>query len=194
MRELENKVKPIALPLIMGENCRLFPDDQRILAAWLSLKAIIGEYAGMERTTTKAQRDRMWKEQLPPAEGWTVWIGDLDPGRYRALWVSSPFSINDDPTKTGKRASPNSCASSQVIGRLFAHVLRSEDHELVQTWHFGETARRSLRCIWPTGDTSLVWPPPALTDKVAAEVAEAVKDRIEAVIKRRRSEKDDDSS
>ena len=44
MREIEDRARPILIPLIKGEEIRLSPADQSVIAAWAALKAIVGEY------------------------------------------------------------------------------------------------------------------------------------------------------
>jgi hypothetical protein len=44
MKNIEDLARLILIPLIRGQDIRLSPDNQTLIATWAVLKAIIGEY------------------------------------------------------------------------------------------------------------------------------------------------------
>jgi hypothetical protein len=44
MKNIEDLARRILIPLIRGQDIRLSPDNQTLIATWAVLKAIIGEY------------------------------------------------------------------------------------------------------------------------------------------------------
>jgi hypothetical protein len=74
-QQIDNRARPIMIPLIKGQQLRLSPDQQRIVATWAAMKAMVAEYGESEAVTTHhAQRKYLMKNRLPPKKGWSVWI------------------------------------------------------------------------------------------------------------------------
>jgi hypothetical protein len=53
-RKIENVARPIMIPLITGQDTRLLPNHQAIVARWAVLKAMIAEYDINAHVTTEA--------------------------------------------------------------------------------------------------------------------------------------------
>ena len=181
MRRLENRAKPIIIPLMHGQPLRLTPDEQRIVAAWAAMKAMVSEYDVEDEahvTTHHTQRKRMMKFQLPPEGGWKIWIGHFQRNQWTTQWVSNPFLFFGAGKRQGVLGQPatyyNSQVSTQVIQQLFIQVLRSPMHRFVEKWRFSQPAADKLRVIWPPSPYSFVWPPPTMGDRAADYVAGAV--------------------
>jgi len=155
-QRIEDFAKPILIPLIKGESCRIMPADQVRIASWAVLKAMVAEWAIRGHATTNhMQRKRLMRQFLPPEKGWGVWIGHFvsdkkkpDSERYFPLWDSHPFLLMPDrlaARRPDKKATYfNSQASTQVIGQLFIHILRSPMPNLIPRWHFAPPDRGTL--------------------------------------------------
>jgi len=149
------------------------------------MKAMVAEWSIRGHITTNhMQRKRMMWRQLPPDRGWGVWIGRFvtDPKkpeeeRYHPKWESHPFCLLPDRLVTvrpNKIATFfNSHASTQVVGELFIHVLRSPMPNLIPRWTFAPPNGGMLFRIWPRTETSIVWPQQAMTDLDAVYTANA---------------------
>jgi hypothetical protein len=81
MRRIENQARPIMFPLIeageilRGEKIRLTPHDQKTIATWAVLKAMVAEFDPNGWVTTHHAQRKFFKQNLTPPAGWSVWIG-----------------------------------------------------------------------------------------------------------------------
>lgn len=188
MRQLDNVARPIMIPLVKGEEVRVTPDDQRIISAWASMKAMVAEYAESEFVTTHhMQRQRMMKVQLPPAKGWSVWIGRYVKVGGPNYWSAIPFLVLPDrrvAKRRHRRATYyNSHATTQIVGELLIHVMRCPMHRLIRRWTFRLSSGMALFRIWPPSSYSIRWPGGTIDDGAAYYIANAVKgymERLEA--------------
>ena len=78
-RCVENKARPIMIPLINGDatlkgaTTRIFPHQQKIIATWAILKAMVAEYDPQSWVTTHhTQRKYLKRIAAPPPRGWAV--------------------------------------------------------------------------------------------------------------------------
>jgi hypothetical protein len=184
-KKIENPAKPVLIPLKRGESCRVYPPDQTKIAAWAVLKAMVGEWmVHGHATTNHMHRKYMMRHQIPPKNGWGVWIGHFqsdrskpETERFNPLWESHPFLLLPDGVAArypDKRATYyNSQATTQVIGQLLIHTFRSPMPNLIPRWKFTLPNRGSLFRIWPPTQTSIQWPAKALTDFDAIVLANA---------------------
>jgi hypothetical protein len=200
MRErVENVARPVMIPLIegdrflRGETTRIPPHQQKIIATWAVLKAIIAEYDSHSWVTTHhTQRKYLRRMIAPPPHGWAVWIGPYLRVNWPTHWGSAPF-LYLSPKQEARRGSNvmatyyNSHASTQVIGKLLIHVIRSPAHDFIERWRFTLPESGSLFRIWPPSDFSINWPGQFMNDRDADYVASALyndlMDRISPLIK-----------
>lgn len=159
-REIEEKARPILIPLMQGESVRLSPAQQHILASWIALKCMISEYdVGSYVTTRSWQRKRMMKIQKPPTSGWGIWIGSCSRQSLLPQWFSMAFSVLNNP-KPGLNLNEerptrfNSHSSTQVINKFFVQVIRLPTRNFITKWQFNLPDRGVLIRIWPPGDTT----------------------------------------
>jgi hypothetical protein len=193
MRRLDERARPILIPLVKGEVTRVSPDSQRVIAAWASMKAMVAEYdeSGVV-TTHHTQRKRMMLTQLPPERGWATWIGNFVRKRWPGYWSGHPFLVLPDEQvsrRSHRRATYyNSQATTQVVGQLFIHILRSPMHRLAEKWRFSLPAGVSFFRIWPPSDYSISWPGGTMGDSDADYVAHAIEDYMAKIEARRLAE------
>jgi hypothetical protein len=69
----------------------------------------------------------------------------------------------------------NSQVSTQVIGDLLIHVLRSPHPPLARRWRFDLPRGQSIFRIWPPTGYSIGWPTGTLDDVSASRIADAFK-------------------
>ena len=169
MREIENASKPVLTPLITGKPVRLTPFDQKIIATWAVLKSIISEQGELTPKTVQYKHKKyIMKHASPPVRGWGVWIGHFD----RIDWIPEMVSRQALllPNKLAERRASreatyfNSNATTQVVGKLFIHVMHSPMPNLVTRWRFHLPQGGTLFRIWPPAATSINWPGRPLTD------------------------------
>jgi hypothetical protein len=87
-KAVEDRARPILLPLIKGDSVRITPAQQELIATWATMKAMVAEWTIRGNVTTNhMQRKRMMWRQLPPERNWGVWIGRFvtDTGKLARL-------------------------------------------------------------------------------------------------------------
>lgn len=181
MRKLDNLARPIMIPLIQGKKIRLHAQEQTVLAAWAAMKAMVAEYGNSEIVTTHhAQRQRMKRIQLPPEGRWGIWIGRYIRERWPSHWVSQHFLIlpKDNPALGLDRKATyyNSHATTQVVGQLFIHIIRTPMPDFIHRWRFHIPCGTVLFRIWPPTGYSIAWPGGTMDDRVADHVADAARE------------------
>ena len=175
MKDIEDKAKKIMKHIIIGNELRLSPKDQEIIATWAVLKSMISEFDFKNKGITHhMQRKRMMLRSLPPEQGWGVWIGNYERNELKIEWASRPMLLlsNDQAIRrAGAKARYfNSNCTTQIIGKMFIQVLHGPIPHLIKWWRFALPDRGTLFRIWPPTQFSLVWPGRAMTDR-DAEVA-----------------------
>jgi hypothetical protein len=168
------------IPLIMGQTVRVSPSGQAAIAAWAVLKAMVAEYAESEIATTHhMQRKYMMRWHLPPKDRWSVWIAHYR-GNGDISWLSRPFLVlpNNQAARRPTRDATyfNGQATTQIIGQLLIHVIRSPHPGLAKDFKFRLPRSEALFRIWPPTQHSLIWPVGTLGDEGASYVASAVSD------------------
>lgn len=190
MRTFENIARPILIPLMNAQDLRLSPHQQSVVAGWAALKAMVAEYNPIGFvTSTQGDRDRMMALQLPPQEGWGIWIGNFERHAWPGHLASNPFAYWPEPERAHLLGVPttdfNGQSSFQVTKKLFIQVIRCRVPELVEKWRFDHRATNLLRKIWPPSGYSIVWPPPAMSDWDADYVASAFPRAATTAVQRR---------
>jgi hypothetical protein len=176
MRDLENLAKPIMSPMIRGTSTVLTPSDQRIVSAWATLKAIVGEHEYPNQTSW-AHRDKehLMRVQKPPKRNCLVWIGRYVRGPdWLSFWVTNPLCILPDGHGhiLGEPvAYYNSSATTQVIGELFIHIIHGPVLTLYKQLGMKFCATDKLALIWPAKSQYVGWPLHTITDGDAYHTA-----------------------
>ena len=191
MRRIEDKAKPILVPLIQGKKRHLTASDQITIATWAVLKAMVSEYHPTSQVSTHWTQRRLVKNKgVPPTNGWSVWIGKYERKNWRPEWLSFPFFVpsNKVLNRRGKREPTyyNGSSTTQVIGNLFiqsVHLpvpfITGED---IRLRIFPATTGAILR-IWPDQLTALRWPHRALSDLDADKLAGAIQNFLGSICK-----------
>jgi hypothetical protein len=121
--EIEDRARPILIPLIEGASCRITTADQSRIASWAVLKAMIAEWTIQgHATTSHMQRKRLMRRFLPPEKKWGIWIGHFvcDPRkpaaeRYCTLWEAHPFLMtNSQATSRLEKAAHFNCLPARI--------------------------------------------------------------------------------
>jgi hypothetical protein len=170
MRKLiDEPARQVMIPLIEGQQTRIIPNQQRIVATWAALKAMVAEYDGSSHVVTHhMQRRYLMNKHEPPKKGWAVWIGHhVRTSKGTFHWGSFPALIlpNHVAARRKHKAAShyNTAASSWIVGQLFIQVMRSPDRNLIARWKFSPPDRGSLFRIWPPSHASIVWPGKSMT-------------------------------
>lgn len=178
MSRLEKRSRAALTPLVDGIPTRLTKQDQFTVATWCALKTMVAEFDDPSRVTVNPmQRQLMYQKERPPRKGWRIWIGHFDRKEWPTRYINNTLSIlpGSPPPNWADQCVKryNTQSATQVIGKLFVHVVHSPYIELVNRWVFPPPAGGRLRQIWPLTEYSILWPPPALTDDMADLAARA---------------------
>jgi hypothetical protein len=184
MRDLENKAKPILTPLIQGQPALLSQNDQRVVAGWAVLKAIVGEYETGMISWSETDRGRMLRIQLPPAKDCDIWAAAIDPLEWKSQqWLCFGF-----PPFLRKAVAPdfNSAATTQIIGKLFLHVLHGPLLRLIKrTGRVPGNHARAPR-IWPMTRKPVAWTGDPISEREGYQIASGLYSAIKAGARRAR--------
>lgn len=193
MKAIEDEAKPAMTPLIVGEEIRLLPTHQRIVATWAVLKNMIANH----RSIPREHLDIMWRDHAPPPEGWGVWIGHFERMNWKPEWLTRLFTVLPDG-EYAARPSPdvdfsNGSATTMVLNKLLIHVGHGPDVHFGHRWEQFERPNgqpvRGLFRIWPAvRETSVRWPSRALSDSDADAVANDLISRIARIAQRQRKD------
>lgn len=186
MKDIDDTVRPILLPLIKGEagTPRLVPHQLEAIATWAVLKAMVVDRApGSSWAVHHMHRRYMFKHRRAPLRSWAVWIGRYQRNIWGGEWVSRPFHLLPRSTRHSRRlgqpvSTYNSNSITQVIGEVLIHVVHAPDQHLIKTWRYttpeGDPLSAPFFKIWPPADASVVWPSVFLTDRDADLIAVAL--------------------
>jgi hypothetical protein len=167
MSALERRLEPIMAPLIEGTRTSLDDQQKEDIATWAILKVMVVHH----RIVAANQRRQIMKTQKPP-ERWAVWIGNYERTQWRQEWGSTPFRIDPnfkfESGKLPRGWPPNAHATTQIVKKLFIHVIHGPEHRLVYRWRFTPPRAKisgNLIKIWPpTGVAIRHWPQAPLSD------------------------------
>jgi hypothetical protein len=190
MRRVENKARRVMIPLITGQQIRLSPANQQIVATWAVLKAMVAEYDAHGHVTTHhTQRKRMMNSQSISDTTWTVWIGHYVRQRWIISYFAHPFLHLSDK-QVARRSNEiathfNSNMSTRVIGQLFIQIIRSPARDFIRGWRFSTPDKGALYRIWPPTGFSIPWPGRTMTDHDADYVTTALRDFLMRIVEAR---------
>ncbi len=176
MSTLEESVKPILVPLMLGQSNILDPKQQQILAAWYTLKVMVAEFSAPDDVaSSQAERDLLMSMQQPPP-GWQVWIARQQSPNWRTKYnrYSATLALryaDGEPITTFGKLSKNAKAVTMGIGELLLYAIATPSGLGVQ---MDENLARPLRRVWPPSG-AVIWPPSMiLTDQGCDAIARSL--------------------
>lgn len=186
MRELEERAKPLLLPLVRRQQTALSPNHRRTIAGWAVLKAIIGEYETGMISWSPTDLARLQRIQLPPARDCFVWAATVQPGDWNQQWLCYAF-----PAVVGKLSKEakanqtdfNSAATTQIVGSLLLHVVHGPLLRLLKRSRcLPEMNNPNTPLIWPVTGRSIDWSAAPISrlegHQIATGLYEAIKGNV----------------
>lgn len=179
MSRIQERAKPILIPLIRGEPCALDADAQRVISGWAALLVTIEEYTHRDWVSVPAV-DRAWLKRsaiAPP--NWLIWAGRFiaPHGESRMSRSVLPIVSNAELAKLAGADGPrvfNGQTSTFLVGQLLVHTL-SAPRRLRFT--LDPALELKLRLICPPR-RQIEWPPGLLDEREYFELTHAVRRRI----------------
>jgi hypothetical protein len=194
LSEIQNRAKPLLLPLFNGESCVLTEGEQVLVSAWIAMATMTGEHLSADKSRIaipQSDRDWLMNRQTTPKD-WRIWIGRYERKNWPTQWVKASFPILDaahlpDVVSDHDRR-PNMQTTAFTIGQLFVFAMSCQFPEITAGWDWRTTpvARTKLVTLWPvTAGTTVQWPPVGMTDAEADAFSGAVIFYFEDLAKRR---------
>jgi hypothetical protein len=91
MSDLQNKAKPILLPMITGSRKQLRTEEARALANWMTMFVMVYEWMDPDTVSIDFKERHKFKEHRRPHKNWAMWAipfrGDSLTFYHRALQV-----------------------------------------------------------------------------------------------------------
>jgi len=78
-QQIDNRARPIMIPLIKGQQLRLSPDQQQIVATWAAMKAMVAEYGESEFVTTHHTQQKYSMTNRLPSKKRLVYLDRVLP-------------------------------------------------------------------------------------------------------------------
>lgn len=176
MGKLQERTKPLLLPLLTGEITVLDANQQQILAAWVAMFVMVAEYFDPWKVVTLLSERKVLMNENRAPPNWNIWFGDLDQDSkwpslltHFAVPISAPEHVPEIMDNGFPR--PNTQTMTFRVGRLYVHV-RSSVTDIFENWRFARP--ELLAQIWPIRRNLVAWPPRrTLSDRDADAIASA---------------------
>jgi hypothetical protein len=151
---VDEPAKPLMIPLMTGAHTRVTPAQQRIIATWAAMKAMVIEHGESEIVTTHHMQRKYLRRQLRPPNRWSIWIGRYIGSNNAPMTLSTTAFLVLDDRLSARRPDRsatyyNSQVTTQIIGQLLIHVIRSPHPRLARMFRFDLPRRHALFRIWP---------------------------------------------
>jgi hypothetical protein len=191
LSQLQEQAKPFLVPLIRGDRTALGRNGQERVAAWCAMATMTAEYIDPDPysiAVSQSEREWLMNNRTAP-QGWRIWIGNYQRYKWIPRWVHFTFPMLDakDMPKPEdvEPPFPNTQITTFTVGQLYVHTMSSAYSETVAKWYWGlgpaPTAGKLLAQIHPHKESIIAWPPTALTDRSADDIAGAFKRYTDAL-------------
>lgn len=184
MSQLQERAKPILIPLINGQPTVLDLKKQAIISAWVSMAMIVADLVDPDKSAVStADHKYFYEKQMAPLN-WAIWIGDYERDLWKGHMVHNVMALSDaehipEVDEDGV-ARQNTNASTFVVKRLFIHVISSQISSFARRVRLKSPGTPKLRKIWYANAAPIKWPPPTLNDVEADGVARDFFERARA--------------
>jgi hypothetical protein len=186
MKDIDDAAKPIMLPLILGKETRLTPNQQRVVATWAVLKTTVANHNAVSRDHLQI----MYDQHVPPPESWGVWIGHYERQSWDGEWLTRLFTVLPNDVYQAMQSPyvdhSNGSSTTFVVNKPFVVVGQTPDVHFGHRWNFDGHAplMSKLRRIWPpVREASIRWSPATLTDAEAIYATDALINGVKRVAK-----------
>jgi hypothetical protein len=162
MSVLQQKTKPILLPMLLGQQLDLNISDRKLLAAWLTMFMFVYATTAVGISPMSATQRTAFKENKESPEGWSFWWARFDGATSPATMIG--FS---DPHESwpviGKvqREAPVMHLTFCGAGAVCFAAFSTNSLRYIQTFYKGVDQfliSLGFRRFWPAQDSSLQFP------------------------------------
>lgn len=182
LSRIQNAAKSSLIPLFEGRSCTLDEASQKVVATWVAMATMTGEYlANDQKRIAIPQSDRTWIMQNgTPPPGWAIWIGHYTRQQNPSQWVKAGFPVlNTDELPEAVSDDdriPTLQTTAFSVGDFYAFAMSSHFPEIPKGWDWrtAPDARSLLKPIWLPTIPVIEWPPPAMSDTDALSFSSSV--------------------
>ncbi len=160
MSRLEERVKPIVSPLILGEPIALDHEQTTTIAKWVALKCIVAEHAARDCALTPEDDRKALRLQGTIPNYFRIYVANHDGNE--CAYVRHSHCLAFDGPKPKPELPTGIVKNVQTItfylGRIFVHMnaCRTDDFELESSVLIPSLYNNSR--IWPPQHYEMVWP------------------------------------
>lgn len=172
MSRLDETIKPILSPLILGQPSVLSEYNLKLISAWITMKMMVTEFSRPHEVCSTQGERTFLMEHLEPPPNWKIWIAHVQGERWQAAYHrnSSLIGYLDE---SGTPVTNNGCLAKNTqsitlgIGELLFFAISSNVPDL----HFHPPVETVpfIRQIWPARK-GLLWPPGVVFTELAADL------------------------
>jgi hypothetical protein len=175
MSQLEERIKPVLVPLIAGNRCNLTGEVQALLSTWAAKTAMVAEHFRPTDNGISQEERTFLMEHFNPPANWFVWIAAYQGERWRDLSIGQVrIALNPTPISKPSTARYYGQATTFGVGHVLFCVVSGSAPDFAV--HFNGRDNEGLFQIWPAHPRSILWPPAAiLGDEQADTVANIFK-------------------
>jgi hypothetical protein len=161
--EIEDRAKPILIPLFNSEEVSINAEMQQVLATWAAKTAMTAEQVDPANAAI-LQHERTWlKEHLsPPREGWNIWIGSYGGMSLRHLGIYQHLGKLAVPSVDKGTSTEHNLHLCLIGMRHLVFLIMSSSWPKV--WDIfrslGTPNGVGLARIWPITEANITWPRP----------------------------------
>lgn len=175
MSRLQERAKPLLIPLIKGDSTTLDLETQHVVSAWAALAITVAEYHETDKVTiTPDDRTHLMETNEAPSN-WKIWIGHYQRGDWSGHWIHNVLPVypkeNVPDFPPDGIPPPNTQTTTFVAGQLYIHAMSSALPRVVEMFRFVGSGSAKIACIWPAATEIISWPLRTLTDGEAHAIS-----------------------
>jgi hypothetical protein len=171
MSRIQEKVKPIALKMILGNSVILGVAEQRLISSWITMATMASDAQNPKMSAIPESHTKWFNTWRSPPYGWKIFVGSYPRGMTDPWWDNESGLLLDLETPLTDDMNPaNVQTSTYTFGKLYVSAFSADTgfpgsvrDEFFKARRF--TARGSvyLRQIWPIIANEIRWPPAIMT-------------------------------
>jgi hypothetical protein len=185
MSRMETAVKPILIPLLLGQPTLLTGESRKTLTEWIVLKVLVSEHNSIQRSPPDPIFDQQARNRfkatsaIPPS--FRIWIGMHNGTKWQSAFHRHstgllPFE-SPLPSDTTRK---NTQTITFGLGRLLIYVFATTSIELYAMYELRRLSPH-LRILWPLTEENIRWLPYyAVTDDYADSLTAALQHLIDS--------------
>lgn len=181
MSLLQAQAKRIVAPFLKGQWPEIAVNDQRTLAAWITMTAMVSEFKDLATMASTREQREYLRSRLEPPPQWSIWLGHhrgrlWHSGTNHFGWNSIPLAafVSDleKAIPIALARTKDSQSTALVFDSLFVQTLSSTNPG-IKIREAAVAERYGLRVLWPLTGAPILRPTKVLSDLEADAISAA---------------------